>query len=136
MFTSDTFHRSLVSYTTMSNVKLHDHKLQILYIISQLISLSVIPWKFCKSFGIHLSENQLDTSFSLLFGRAPKWTRKANICPQMTKNAIFWPNLAVFGPKILIFKGGSKNFCTHISGDLLDTCFLFLILTSEAPRGH
>ena len=32
----------------------------------------------------------------------------------MTKNAYFGPNLAVFGPKILIFRGKSKSFGTHI----------------------
>ena len=33
----------------------------------------------------------------------------------MTKNADFWPNLAVFGPKILIFMGVSKSFGTNIT---------------------
>ena len=32
----------------------------------------------------------------------------------MTKNAYFGPNLAVFGPKILIFRGASKSFGTWI----------------------
>ena len=32
----------------------------------------------------------------------------------MTKNADFGPNLAIFGPKILIFMGVSKSFGTHI----------------------
>ena len=32
----------------------------------------------------------------------------------MTKNAYFGPNLAVFGPKILIFRGVSKSFGTQI----------------------
>ena len=35
----------------------------------------------------------------------------------MTKNADFGPNLAVFGPKILIFKGVSKSFGTNITGN-------------------
>ena len=30
--------------------------------------------------------------------------------PQNDKNAYFGPNLAVFGPKKLVFMGGSKNF--------------------------
>ena len=33
----------------------------------------------------------------------------------MTKNADFGPNLAVFGPKILIFLGVSKSFGTNIT---------------------
>ena len=33
----------------------------------------------------------------------------------MTKNADFGPNLAVFGPKILIFMGISKSFGTNIT---------------------
>ena len=33
----------------------------------------------------------------------------------MTKNAYFVPNLAVFGPKIPIFMGGSKRFGTNIT---------------------
>ena len=33
----------------------------------------------------------------------------------MTKNADFGPNLAVFGPKILIFMGVSKSFGTNIT---------------------
>ena len=35
--------------------------------------------------------------------------------PKITKNAYFGPNLAVYGPKILIFTGGSKRFGTHIT---------------------
>ena len=69
-------------------------------------------WKRSKSFGTHISENQLGTSFPL-----------ANIWPIMTKNASFWPNLAVLGQKIQIFEGGSKT--TLIPGKLLDTCFVF-----------
>ena len=33
----------------------------------------------------------------------------------MTKNADFGPNLAVFGPKSLIFMGVSKSFGTNIT---------------------
>ena len=33
----------------------------------------------------------------------------------MTKNAYFGPDLAVFGPKILIFMGVSKSFGTNIT---------------------
>ena len=38
----------------------------------------------------------------------------------MTKNAYFGPNLAVFGPKILIFMGVSKSFGTNITENHLD----------------
>ena len=54
----------------------------------------------------------------------------------MTKDANFWPNLALLGPKILIFKGGSKTFNTLISRNLLDTCFVLKILTGEALMGR
>ena len=46
------------------------------------------------------------------------WTKCAkngNIWPKMTKNADFGPNLAVFGPKSLIFMGLSKSFGTNIT---------------------
>ena len=49
--------------------------------------------------------------------------KNANIWPKMTKNAYFGPNLAFFGPKILILKGGSKNFGTHITEKHLGTLF-------------
>ena len=39
---------------------------------------------------------------------------KCQYLAKTTKNAYFWPNLAVFGPKILISKGGIKRFGTHI----------------------
>ena len=45
------------------------------------------------------------------------------ICPKMTKNADFGPNLAVFGPKILIFMGVSKSFGTNITENHLDNLF-------------
>ena len=51
------------------------------------------------------------------------WTKCAkncNIWPKMTKNADFGPNLAVFGPKILIFMGVSKSFGTNITENHLD----------------
>ena len=38
----------------------------------------------------------------------------------MTKNADFGPNLAVFGPKILVFMGVSKSFGTNITENHLD----------------
>ena len=36
-------------------------------------------------------------------------------CRYLAKNASFWTNLAVFGPKILIFMGVSKSFGTNIT---------------------
>ena len=48
-----------------------------------------------------------------LVGHCTKWTRKASIWPKMTTNSYFGPNLAFFGPKILIFMGGSKSFGTY-----------------------
>ena len=38
----------------------------------------------------------------------------------MTKNADFGPNLAVFGPKSLIFMGVGKSFGTNITENYLD----------------
>ena len=38
----------------------------------------------------------------------------------MTKNADFGPNLAIFGPKSLIFMGVSKSFGTNITENHLD----------------
>jgi hypothetical protein len=40
-----------------------------------------------------------------------------NIWSKMTKNADFGPNLAVFGPKSLIFMGVSKSFGSNITGN-------------------
>ena len=44
--------------------------------------------------------------------------------PKWAKNAIFGPNLAVFGPKILIFTEGSKSIGTHITEYHLGTLFV------------
>ena len=41
----------------------------------------------------------------------------------MTKNADFGPNLAIFGPKSLIFMGVSKSFGTNITENHLDNLF-------------
>ena len=38
----------------------------------------------------------------------------------MTKNEDFGPNLAIFGPKSLIFRGVSKSFGTNITKNHLD----------------
>ena len=58
----------------------------------------------------------------LLVGHGIEWIRKANIWPKMTKNPYFGHNLAVFGPKILIFTGGRKTFGTHITENLGFKC--------------
>ena len=58
----------------------------------------------------------MGTLFALLFGRAfDKMGKKANICPKLTKNASFGPNLVVFGQKILFFTGEIKSFVTYIT---------------------
>ena len=57
--------------------------------------------------------NKLPRWFFVVQGM--KWAKTANIWPKMTKNAYFGPNLAVFGPKILIFMGVSKSFGTNIT---------------------
>ena len=35
--------------------------------------------------------------------------------PKVTKYANFWPNLVVFGQKILILMGVSESFSTHLT---------------------
>jgi uncharacterized protein YozE (UPF0346 family) len=50
-----------------------------------------------------------------LVGHWTKCAKNGNIWPKMTKNADFGPNLAVFGPKSLIFMGLSKSFGTNIT---------------------
>ena len=69
-----------------------------------------------ESFGANITENHLDTLFTLFFGQAlDKMCKKWQYLAKMTKNADFGPNLAVFGPKILIFMGVSKSFGTNIT---------------------
>ena len=50
-------------------------------------------------------------------------TKNANIWPKMPLFGQNMPNLAVFGPKILIFPGVSKSFGTLITEDHLGTLF-------------
>ena len=56
----------------------------------------------------------------------------------MTKNADFGPNLAVFGPKSLIFMGVSKSFGTNITENHLDnlSAFYFFTCTTFSGRGQ
>ena len=51
-----------------------------------------------KSLGTHILENHLDNWFELFFGRA--LDQMGQKFPSLTKNGSFWPNLAVFWPKI------------------------------------
>ena len=78
-----------------------------------------------KSFVTHITENSPRHLVHIVFGRSlDKMCKKWQYLAQDDKNTDFGPNLGVFGPKILIFKGGNKTFGTHISGNLLDTCFV------------
>merc|ERR1712012_509678 len=66
-------------------------------------------------------ETNLGTLFTLFFGRAlDKMSKKWQYLAQNDKNADFGPNLAVFGPKILIFIRVSKTFGTNITENHLD----------------
>ena len=79
-------------------------------------------WRGGKSFGTHTSENQLGTWFPLfLVGHNTKMDQKGKYLAKMTDNSNFRQYLAVFGPKLLIFKEGTKTFGTLISENLLDT---------------
>ena len=73
-------------------------------------------WRKQKFCYLHNGKNTL---FALV-GHGNKRAKNANILPKMTKNAYFGPNLAVFGPKILIFMGVSKSFGTNITENHLD----------------
>ena len=62
------------------------------------------------------------------------WTKCAkngNIWPKMTKNADFGPNLAIFGPKSLIFMGVSKSFGTNITENHLDNFVRIVFLVRQ-----
>ena len=53
----------------------------------------------------------------------------------MTKNADFGPNLAVFGPKILIFMAVSKSFGTNITENHFgNLSALFFGQASNGPK--
>merc|ERR1711872_1205071 len=65
---------------------------------------------------VRKQKTHLGTLFTLfLVGHWTKCAKHGNIWPKMTKNADFGPNLAVFGPKSLIFMGLSKSFGTNIT---------------------
>ena len=69
-----------------------------------------------KSFVTHITENPPRHLVHIVFwsGIGQK-VQKMAIWPKMTKNADFGPNLAIFGPKILIFMEVSKSFGTNIT---------------------
>ena len=71
-----------------------------------------------KSFGTNITENHLDNLFASFFGQA--LDQMGQKCRYLAQNASFGPNLAVFGPKILIFMGVSKSFGTNITENHLD----------------
>ena len=77
-----------------------------------------------KSFGTHLTEKTPRhlARFILLVGLGTKWAKIAKIWPKMTKNTYFGPNLALFGPKILILARAGWIRCRfvdfHISGKI------------------
>ena len=66
--------------------------------------------------GHQMNRQGLANNDQFLIGNGTKWAKNA----KMTKNAYFGPNLAVFGPKILIFMGVSKSFGTNITENHLD----------------
>ena len=47
--------------------------------------------------------------------RAPQPPTNQSTGHQMSRKGLYVPKKAYFGPKILIFQGGSKSFGTHIS---------------------
>ena len=65
-----------------------------------------------ESFGTNITENHLGNLSPLFFIQAID--QMGQKCRYFAKNVSFGPNLAVLGPKILIFTGGSKSFGTHI----------------------
>ena len=70
-----------------------------------------------KSFVTHITQNPPKHLVNIVFwsGIGQNVQKNGNIWPKTTKNADFGPNLAVFGPKILIFMGVSKSFGTKIT---------------------
>ena len=67
-----------------------------------------------------------------LVGQGTKRAENANIWPKMTKNAHFGPNLAVFGPNILIPTGGGKSFGTHVTENHPGTLFASFLVGHNA----
>merc|ERR1711994_60404 len=69
------------------------------------------------------------------FGHWTKCAKNGNIWPKMTKNADFGPNLAIFGPKSLIFMGVSKSFGTNITENHLDNLFASFFWSGFGSNG-
>ena len=68
-----------------------------------------------KSFGTHITEKASRQLVRIVFGRA--WDQMNQKGRYLAKNVSFGPNLAAFGPKFQFLEGGSKTFCTLISGN-------------------
>ena len=66
-----------------------------------------------KSFDTHIMDNLLGALFASFFGRP--WDQMGQKCQYLAQKANFGPNLAVWGPKILVFMGVSKSFGSHIT---------------------
>ena len=56
-----------------------------------------------KSFGTNITENHFGNLSTLFFGQA--LDQMGQKCRYLAQNARFWPNLAVFEPKIQFFGG-------------------------------
>ena len=63
---------------------------------------SLIFMGLSKSFGTNITENHFGNLSALFFGHA--LDQVGQKCRYLAQNASFGPNLAVFGPKILIFR--------------------------------
>ena len=61
--------------------------------------------------------------------------QKGQNLANMIKHAYFGPNLAAFGPKILIFTGGSKSFGIHVMENSLGTLFALYFGRAEDQMG-
>ena len=66
---------------------------------------SLIFMGVSKSFGTNITENHFGNLFALFFGQ--ELDQVGQKCQYLAENVSFWPNLAVFGPKIQ-FLGGRE----------------------------
>ena len=64
---------------------------------------SLIFMGVSKSFGTNITGNHIHNLSALFFGQA--LDKMGQKCRYLAQNARFWPNLAVFGPKIQFFGG-------------------------------
>ena len=65
-----------------------------------------------RCLGVFFCYVNLSSPSSSLFQAMNQMVQK---CRYLAKNVSFWPNLALYGPKILIFMGVCKSFGTHIT---------------------